>query len=48
MLAGLFGIWLIWRLRREETPALASADEGVADDTPSLDTADASHLEQEE
>lgn len=47
-LAGLFGIWLIWRLRREETPALVPADEGVPSATPSLDTADASHLEQEE
>jgi uncharacterized membrane protein YhfC len=26
-LAGLFGIWLIWRLRREKTPASIPADE---------------------
>jgi uncharacterized membrane protein YhfC len=46
-IVGLFSLWLIWRLRREETPA-SIPDKSVLPVTPLPDTADASYVEQGE
>jgi uncharacterized membrane protein YhfC len=45
---GLFSLWLIWRLRREEIPLSVPADEVVAPDTASSDVTGTSQLEQGE